>query len=265
MLCDHLASAFFDGNAVMRSIGRTAFPIYAFLIAEGFYHIKNRSTADEKLAGGYGSNGTSLDKGISGIAISSKVKKHFTRLLLLTLISEIPYDLMEEGKFFAWNSQSVMLTLLVGMAGLLIVEYFRNFPVFIVVFYVVAALAMYLARPNYYVAGIFMILFYYWYANNCREWPVWKKYLILTAFSLVYLPLYNWIRYGFPGLEELVTRTLKGWSWLVPYIWINLLFATYNGKNGYKNKTLNMCYALFYPVHLLIIAIIEFAIGKFTL
>ena len=262
MLCDHLATTLFDGNAVMRSIGRTAFPIYAFLIAEGFYHMNKRKETENGTSYSYSSrtqNSNSVAK------IPSKVKKHFSRLLVLTLISEIPYDLMEEGKFFNWKDQSVMLTLLVGMAGLMVVEYFMEFPVFVCVFYGVAALAMYFAHPNYYVSGLFMILFYYWFVNKCRDYSVVKKYLILTAFSLIYLPLYNWIRYGFPGFEELVTRSLKGWSWLVPYVWINLLFSAYNGKNGYKNKFLNTCYALFYPVHLLVLAIIEFAIGKFTL
>lgn len=247
MLCDHLASTFFNGNAVMRSIGRTAFPIYAFLIAEGFYHIKNSPD---------------LKSGTASGLLSPKVKKHFGRLLFLTLISEIPYDLMEQGRFFAWNDQSVMLTLLIGMTGLIIVEYFHEFPAFICVFYCIAALATYFAHPNYYVSGLFMILFYYWFVNKCRDYPVFKKYLILTAFSLVYLPLYNWIRYGFPGLEELVARSLKGWSWLVPYLWINLLLASYNGSNGYKNKVLNLCYAYFYPVHLLVLAVIKFAMDK---
>ena len=261
MLCDHIGSALLNNNGVMRSIGRTAFPIYAFLIAEGFYHIKDRPDTDTDPS----SAASRSSSGSPAVKISPNVKKHFTRLLLLTLISEIPYDLMEEGRFFNWGDQSVMLTLLAGMAGLIIVEYFREFPVFVCVFYAAASLAMYLAHPNYFVSGLFLILFYYWFVNKCRDCSVAKKYLILTAFSLVYLPLYNWIRYGFPGLGDLVARSLKGWSWLVPYIWINLLFAAYNGKNGYKNKVLNTCYALFYPVHMLIIAIIEFAIGKFTL
>ena len=236
MLTDHVGSAFFDGNSVMRALGRFAFPIYAFLIAEGFYHIRDNP---------------------------GKVRKHFLRLMILTVISEIPYDLMETGKLFDWSSQSVMLTLLVGMAGLMITERFRDFPAFIGFFYAVAAAITYFAMPNYKLTGVLMIFFYYWFVNHCRDYPVLKKYLILTAFSIVYLPLYNWVRYGFPELGTLVARTLRGWSWLVPYIGINLLFSLYKGKNGYKSKALNMCYAYFYPAHMLIIAALMFLTGKY--
>ena len=268
MLCDHVGSQFFSGNvnAVMRSIGRTAFPIYAFLIAEGFYHIKDRQdTSGSNKTGRTDASGQKTGKNCTSGGVSEKVRKHFNRLFLLCLISEIPYDLMETGKFFDWSGQSVMLTLLVGMAGLIIIEKFKDFPLFIFFVCAVSAVATYFTAPNYKLMGVLMIFFYYWFVTHCRDYSILKKYLILTAFSIVYLPLYNWVRYGFPGLDELVTRSLKGWSWLVPYLWINLLFATYNGKNGYKNKVLNTCYALFYPVHMLIIAIIEFAIGKFTL
>ncbi|MCR5332298.1 MAG: conjugal transfer protein TraX [Lachnospiraceae bacterium] len=231
MLCDHVASTFFKGNvnAVMRSIGRTAFPIYAFLIAEGFYHIKDKP---------------------------EKLSKHFTRLFILTLVSEIPYDLMETGKLVFWPSQSVMLTLLVGMAGLMIADRFKDSPLFVVFFYAIGAVATYFTAPNYKLTGIFMILFYYFFTVKCRDYSVLKRYLVLLAFSIIYLPLYNWARFGFPNIHDLFVRSLNGWHWLIPYIWINLFLAVYNGKNGYKNRMLNICYAWFYPVHMLIIGII---------
>ena len=42
MTTDHVASAFFDNMMVMRVIGRIAFLLYAFMIAEGFFHIKDK-------------------------------------------------------------------------------------------------------------------------------------------------------------------------------------------------------------------------------
>ena len=43
MLCDHIGILFFPGLAIFRIIGRIAFPIFAFMIAEGCRYTKNRA------------------------------------------------------------------------------------------------------------------------------------------------------------------------------------------------------------------------------
>ena len=86
MLIDHIAMAFLaQGSSlymVMRSIGRLSFPIYCFLLVEGFYHTENK-------------------------------KKHLYMLLLFSIISEVPYDMIH-GHFISLSGQSVMVTLLLG-------------------------------------------------------------------------------------------------------------------------------------------------------
>ena len=42
MLCDHACLILFSGVPELRVIGRLAFPLYAFCIAEGFRHTRNR-------------------------------------------------------------------------------------------------------------------------------------------------------------------------------------------------------------------------------
>ena len=42
MVLDHLGLVIFPGQIIFRILGRIAFPIYAFLIAEGCNHTKNR-------------------------------------------------------------------------------------------------------------------------------------------------------------------------------------------------------------------------------
>ena len=77
---------------IMRNIGRTAFPLFAFLLVEGFYYTKDR-------------------------------KKYGMRLLLFALLSEIPYDLAINKAFWSMTRQNTMFTLLFGFLVLLFVEW----------------------------------------------------------------------------------------------------------------------------------------------
>lgn len=112
MLLDHMA-AFLPGDfmgmkdtlfmigekavtmrLIMNSIGRIAFPIFAFLITEGFVHTHDR-------------------------------KNYGLRLLIFTFISEIPWNLARSGDLL-YPRQNVFFTLLLGYLGLCMIEYFRN-------------------------------------------------------------------------------------------------------------------------------------------
>ena len=41
MLCDHLWGTIVPGNDWLTCIGRLAFPVFAFMIVEGYFHTKN--------------------------------------------------------------------------------------------------------------------------------------------------------------------------------------------------------------------------------
>jgi len=68
----------------LRGIGRIAFPIYCFLLVEGF-----QKTRD--------------------------LKKYILRLGIFAVIAEVPFDLCFTSRAFSLSHQSVMLTLLVGV------------------------------------------------------------------------------------------------------------------------------------------------------
>ena len=87
MLLDHLWAMVVPGNQWMTYVGRIAFPIFAFQIAEGFRHTSN-------------------------------FRRYALRLLVFGVLSEIPFDLMYASTVFYPFHQNVMFTLLLGLLAI---------------------------------------------------------------------------------------------------------------------------------------------------
>jgi hypothetical protein len=80
----------------MRAVGRIAFPLYCFLLVEGFFHTRH-------------------------------VFRYAGRLFLFALISEIPFDLAVGGNCFVWSDSNVFFTLLLGLCAMIAVSYTERF------------------------------------------------------------------------------------------------------------------------------------------
>lgn len=75
-------------DIIIRCIGRSSFPIFCFLLVEGYVHSRNRW-------------------------------KYALNLLIFAIISEIPFDyLVSQG--FTWDFQNVYVTLLIGLLMMMV-------------------------------------------------------------------------------------------------------------------------------------------------
>lgn len=90
-----LGSSLLTLDTVLRWAGRLAFPLYCFLLVEGFLH-------------------------------THSVKHYAGRTLLFAFISEIPFDLAFFRTPFYWQHQNVYWTLTLGIAALALIRRFEH-------------------------------------------------------------------------------------------------------------------------------------------
>lgn len=91
MVVDHVGYVFFPEMGFMRIIGRLAFPIFAFLVAEGVYRTKD-------------------------------LKKYLLRMLGAAIVTEVIFDLAFYGQWFHIGHQNVMFTFSLVIAGYMLME-----------------------------------------------------------------------------------------------------------------------------------------------
>lgn len=148
---------------VMRTIGRLAFPIFCFLLVEGFFHTRD-------------------------------VKNYAIRLALFALISEVPFDFAFNHTILEFGHQNVFFTLLIGLLMIWALEYINERFVYdravhIALYMVITMVASFLAnflKSDYGSLGIFVILLMYIFRNNrlIQTISVCAAFVILTRFSL---------------------------------------------------------------------------------
>ncbi len=159
MLCDHIAFVLVPAESYpslyyfMRAVGRIAFPLFCFMLVEGFIYTHNR-------------------------------EKYIIRLAVFAVISEIPFDLSAGGGVLCWDSQNVMWTLLIGF----IVMYAINKAGEIYIAKIFAILAggavAYIMHTDYSIFGVFIIAVLYIYRYNRKMGMVIMGILILSQNSI---------------------------------------------------------------------------------
>lgn len=243
MLLDHTAAVLVrpgcDEYILMRSIGRIAFPIFCFLIAEGFEHTRS-------------------------------VGKYLGRLALFAVLAEIPFDLVFHSSILELRrGQNVFVTLFLGLTAITAAgkgvpwlikqlnpnaEHTDNRWLQLIISSPVIVLCCVIAdslSTDYGWFGVLLICIFYFLRSH--------RALALIAFALL-----NSFKYCIVISPEQASNALfafrvfgtKAIQWFAPLA--ALPIGLYNGKPG--SRKFRTLFYVFYPAHLLVLWVLSMII-----
>ncbi len=222
MLMDHLWATLLPSRDWLTCAGRLAFPIFAFMAVEGYFH-------------------------------THSFKKYVQRLLLFAVLSEIPFDLMYGGTWFYPVHQNVIWTLLLALLGVHLMETVRKkqktwlYLLVAALVTVIWAILGTLGMVDYYGAGILTVFIFYFFRRR-KWWCLLGQFLALYWVNVEMLGGLMYPIHLFGNEFEICQQGLA----LLALIPIRL----YRGRQGYHSKPFQyLCYG-FYPVHMLTLAMI---------
>ncbi|HCY06842.1 MAG TPA: conjugal transfer protein TraX [Erysipelotrichaceae bacterium] len=145
---------------ITRLIGRIAFPIYCFLIVEGFLHTSN-------------------------------LKKYAFNLLLFAFISEIPFNLANSNKLLYFDMQNVFFTLFLGLTCISLLDKYKGFFNTVIILSI-TSLPAYFLNVDYHHFGVLAIAVLYLFHKNKKHQILFGVLTFaweLTA-PLAFIPIY---------------------------------------------------------------------------
>lgn len=189
MLFDHVGLLFFPEEAWMRVIGRMAFPIYCWGIVQGYYRSRN-------------------------------VERYMGRLLVLALLSQLPY-----AYAFELPKLNVIFTLLLGLLIIYVYDRVEKHKMALLSF---IALLSALIPMDYGMYGICLMIIYHLWRDR-------KTIQAHLGLNLIFLLLFGWLTQMFS-------------------LFATLLLIRFPAIGRYRLKgAMRWGYRLFYPAHLLVL------------
>ena len=155
MVVDHFAYYLMEEGTmlyeVMRCFGRIAFPVFAFLIAEGFRYTRNRM-------------------------------RYFLQLLIFAIISEIPWYLLNGAD----GTHNVMFTLALGVVALATFEKLKKDGTLCCCVILLIAFIAIWSGVDYEWRGILVIVIFYLFGTSGKiSFPFSRMMQLLCAFPLM--------------------------------------------------------------------------------
>ena len=222
MLLDHLWATLIDGNLWMTCVGRIAFPIFAFQVAEGYAHTKN-------------------------------FKRYLLRMFLFALAAEIPYNLMAGGWWFHPLGQNVMFTFCLALLLIRLIDRARTKHWVLGIVTAIACVLLgylsgFLTFVDYYGYGILMVLVFWLFCN-----VKFGQFIQLAAMIYINCVMIGGLHLEFSLFGQPLSFPTQGFAVLAL-----IPIFLYNGQRGIQSKAFQYTVYAFYPVHMLILWLIAF-------
>ena len=223
MLSDHIWATYMSFGDWMTYVGRMAFPIFAFQIAEGFAH-------------------------------TSSFKKYALRLLGFAVISEIPFNLFYSSRLFNPYHQNVLITLLLGLLAVSDIDNIKKNKTaknisLSVLWLLLITITSVIGFVDYGFLGVLTVVMFYIFKNFPFAWV-----LQLVAIVLINIVFFE----GQVLIVEILGKTFE-----IPYqgfaVFALIPIWLYGGKKGKSSKVMQYGFYAFYPIHMLILYLIKFA------
>jgi len=229
MTLDHASKLLFDNNSVLIFIGRIAFPIFSYMLVQGYINTKN----DKKRLG-----------------------KYIIRLLIFALISEIPYRLCFNNSNLIGGN--VLFELLFGIFALMLYDYLsKDYKLLGLVSIFSFALLSFGLNLDWGFWGILIIFAFYFYEKSNKkvilEVSLTSICLLMTCFYIIT----SVKSYDFAS----IINSLK-----TEYATLGIIFSipiilSYNKKRGFSSKFLQLFFYAYYPLHLIILYLLKTLLG----
>lgn len=172
MLIDHIGYIMFPSIITYRIIGRGAFPLFSWLIAEGYIHTKD-------------------------------VKKYLVRLLIFATLYDIPFIIFPKLVLDVQKDVlNIFFTLFLGLIAIYLYDKENNKILKIIKIAVIAMLAQ-IIRSDYGFYGVITIFLFYYNKNDFKKMALSQSTLnivyfiitpsiqIISLISLIFIYLYN--------------------------------------------------------------------------
>lgn len=178
MLIDHIGAFILEpymlGNTISdknimitiipRLIGRLAFPIFTFLLVEGYMNTRN-------------------------------LKRYIFQMGIFALISEIPFDLASHGVILEFSYQNVFFTLFIGLFTIALFDKFKEMKHIKWLILISGMVIATILKTDYSSIGIVIIfVFYYFHDNKVSRNITIAPLLLLqitAILALIPIELYN--------------------------------------------------------------------------